>query len=278
LGNRILNLADPAHVNTLSEIVLRESDDIRATTTSIPWTKFENDFSKLVKRFDAENPIPPEAEQNREEIDRHTIGSLRDSVKNLCNLRILYQGYEHKCRKCFHRSWISIADLRPEIACEVCRDIQQAPVDEPWRFRLNGFLHEALQRHGIGPLFWVLSRFQRCSSSSFWFEGPLNIFPDQASADENRPETDIDLTIVNNGIVIMCEVKQSERGFTNPKRLADTMLKLRPDVAMIAVMEANGLALQKKFLEFSDYLEGTGIKPELLTLDAKNDISGDPYF
>jgi hypothetical protein len=47
---------------------------------------------------------------------------------------------------------------------------------------------------------------------------------------------------------------------------------------MIAVMESDSLALQRKFAEFSATLAGTGIKPELLTLDVARDISADPYF
>ena len=76
----------------------------------------------------------------------------------------------------------------------------------------------------------------------------------------------------------MCEVKQSERQFKDPAGLTRTLARLRPDVAMIAVMESDSPALQRKFSEFSAALAGTGIKPELLTLDVTNDISADPYF
>ncbi|MDP1646198.1 MAG: hypothetical protein Q8L71_11980 [Thiobacillus sp.] len=278
IGTRPLDLANADQLDTLSDIVLQESDAERMTVRSLDWRKFETDFKALAGRFDAAHPPPQGGKHDPAEEDRWRIGSLRESVSNLCNLGVLHQGYEHKCRKCLHRSWIAIADLRPDIVCEVCHDVQPAPVDRAWQFRLNGFLREALQRYGIGPLFWVLSQFQRHSTDSFWFEGPLDIFFDQDAAEAGRQETDIDLTMIDDGIVRMCEVKQSERQFKDPARLAQTMAKLRPDIAMIAVMEADSPALRRKFEEFSAALTGTGIKPELFTLGATNDISADPYF
>ena len=151
--------------------------------------------------------------------------------------------------------------------------------NQPWQFRINGFLREALRRHGIGPLFWLLSRFQRDSNRSFWFEGPLDIYFDQANANTRRPRTntDIDLTIIENGLVRMCEVKQSERHF-DPYKFAEIMKKLRPNIAVIAVMEVPTPALRKKFVDFESALLNTGIKPELITLDESYDISNRPYF
>jgi hypothetical protein len=279
IGAHPLDLANAEQLHTLSDIVLQESDAVRMTLRSLDWTHFETDFKALADRFDAAHP-PPSASEHElaDEENRWRIAGLRGSVQQLCNLGVLHQGYEHKCYKCLHRSWISIADLNPDIVCEVCHDVRAAPVDKPWQFRLNGFLREALQRYGVGPLFWVLSRFQRDSSNSFWFEGPLDIFFDQNAADSRRQETDIDLTMIDNGVVRMCEVKQSERQFKDPAGLARTLARLRPDVAMIAVMESDSLALQRKFAEFSATLAGTGIKPELLTLDVARDISADPYF
>jgi hypothetical protein len=278
IGAHPLDLAYADQLHTLSDIVLQEADAVRMKVRSLDWAKFERDFKELAEGFDAAHPPPPGLARDQDEASRSRASSLRGSVQNLCNLGVLHQGYEHRCRKCLHRSWISIADLEPDIVCEVCHDVRPAPVDQAWNFRLNGFLREALQRYGIRPLFWVLSRFQQRNSNSFWFEGPLDIFFDRAAADAGTPETDIDLTMIDNGIVRMCEVKQSERQFRNPRRLALTMARLRPDIATIAVMEADSQALQHKFGEFSAALAGTGVRPEILTLDPQSDIENRPYF
>ncbi len=278
IGDRQLNLADANQLHTLSNIVLQESDEVRMTVRSLNWTQFADDFKSLAKRFDETHPAPQGYGHDSADESRRRGAALRRSVQRLCKLGVLHQGYEHKCKQCLHRTWVAIADLKPGIVCEVCHSVRPAPVDQAWQFRLNGFVREALQRYGIGPLFWVLSRFQQRNGSSFWFEGPLDIYFDQAAAEAGQQETDIDLTMIDCGIVRMCEVKQSERQFKDPGGVARTMAKLRPDVAMIAVMEADSNALRGKFAEFSSVLAGTGIKPELLTLDAERDISSDPYL
>ena len=277
IGAHPLDLADANQLHTLSDILLQEADSVRMKVHSIDWADFESDFKDIAERYDAAYQAQ-DPNHNQEEEDRWRADSLRRSVQDLCGLGVLHQGYENKCPKCLHRSWVSIADLTPQIVCEVCHEERPAPVNKAWQFRLNGFLREALQRHGVGPLFWVLSRYQHNSSDSFWFEGPLDIYFNEAAANAKRPQTDIDLTIIVNGVVRMCEVKQSERQFNNPLKLAQTMSRLRPDIATIAVMEPNSPVLQRKFDEFSAALAGTNIKPELITLDVAGDIKSSPYF
>ena len=281
IGIRAFDPSEGDRLATLANIVLQEADAVRATVRSLRWDKLKLEFDELTESFISRNPSPDNEKSNEKaEADerKNYTEYLKSFVQDLCYLGVLHQGVEHTCRQCLHRSWTSIADLKAQISCEVCRNEEPAPVDRAWQFRLNGFLREALQRHGIGPLFWVLNQFQQKNSTSFWFDGPLNIFFDDEAALANRPNTDIDLTIIENGIVRLCEVKQSERQFLDPEGLAQTMLRLRPDIAMIAVMEPDSKKLREKFARFSKILEGSGIKAEILTLDAGRDFADWPYF
>lgn len=281
IGARAFDPSKSDKLATLANIVLQEADTVRATVRSLRWDKLKSDFDELVEDYISRHPSRIKEEQNEEDEadERHGYAAyLKSFVQELCSLGALHQGYEHTCRQCLHRSWTAIADLKSQITCEVCHSEEPAPVDRAWQFRLNGFLREALQRHGIGPLFWVLNKFQQNNSTSFWFDGPLNIFFDDEAALKNRPNTDVDLTIIENGVVRMCEVKQSERQFLDPEGLAQTMLKLRPDIAMIAVMESDSDSLRAKFARFSKILEGSGIKAEILTLDTDRDFADWPYF
>lgn len=278
IGARNLNLDEPYQLDTLSDIILQEADALRVSVRTLNFKKFEKDFKMHVENFYISNPIPDNMEFNLTEETQYYLDGLHYKVQNLCGLNVLHQGYEHKCNKCLHRSWIGIADLKQNIVCEVCHESQLAPIDRPWEFRLNGFLREALRRYGIGPLFWVLNHFQKNSDQSFWFEGPLNIYFDQDAAHSNKPDTDIDLTIIENGVVRMCEVKQSARQFKDPVHLAKNMLRLRPDIATIAIMEADSAEIQRKFKLFSDVFIGTGVTPDLLTLDQTNSLEDAPWF
>ncbi|MGX1741883.1 hypothetical protein ACWIEX_10020 [Bosea sp. NPDC055353] len=281
IGIKAFDPTEGDKLATLANMVLQEADAVRSTVRSLRWDKIKLAFDEVVDAFISRNNLPIKEIQSEKEQAEERDGYasyLKSFVQDLCSLGVLHQGYEHTCRQCLHRSWTAIADLKTQITCEVCHSEEPAPVDRAWQFRLNGFLREALQRHGIGPLFWVLDKFQQSNSTSFWFDGPLNIFFNDDAALENRPNTDVDLTIIENGIVRMCEVKQSDRQFLDPEGLAQTMLKLRPDIAMIAVMEADSDSLKAKFARFSKILEGSGIKAEILTLDTDRDFSDSPYF
>jgi hypothetical protein len=213
-----------------------------------------------------------DAEQ--EEWQQQESLGFRERVQSLCRRGVLHQGYEHRCRKCLHRSWIAIDALRGEIICEVCRERQPAPVDRPWQFRLNEFLREGLRQHGVLPLVWALAKVRHMMETGLFFEGPLDVYTEQRQVDERRPLTDIDLVCVMDGVVRMCEVKQSARQLYREEveKFAELMKRLRPDVAVMAVMEPENAKIRGHFTSLSDQLADTGIRAELLTLDESRDI------
>ena len=113
---------------------------------------------------------------------------------------------------------------------------------------------------------------------SFWFEGPLNIYNTKADYAAGRNHTDIDLTVVANGRVRMCEVKQSGRGFRKPEDLAKRLRRLRPDVATIAIMQPLTPSIQAKYDRFASALQGSGVQPELITFDAEWDLQNRAFL
>jgi len=279
LPQRGLDLSDASQREALANLVLDEADAERMTTRNLKWSGLAKDFEEFIDLHMKELPPLAEAPRDEEEERGFLLEELRRSVQRACDLGVLHQGYELRCPKCLHRNWIAIGDLKPKVLCQVCHRPNVAPVDQPWQFRMNGFLREALQRHGIGPLLWVLARYHKAvRSSSLWFEGPLNIFFDHHTYDRRQPSGDVDLTIVLDGKVTMCEAKSSARGLDKPKKVAELFAALRPDIALIAVMEAPSAALNAKFDEFSAALAGTGIEPKLWTLDEDADFEDAPWF
>jgi hypothetical protein len=279
LPHGALDLSEALQKEALANIVLQEADAERMTTPSLKWSGLAEDFKEFVDRHMGEHPGGVLSSKNEEEERGFLRDELRRSVQRACELDVLHQGYELKCPKCLHRNWIALGDLKPKVHCQVCHHPSAAPVDQPWQFRMNGFLREALQRHGVGPLLWVLARYHRTfRSTSLWFEGPLNIYADLNSHHQRQPTGDVDLTIVMDGKVTMCEAKASARGLDKPQKTAELFANLRPDIALLAVMEAPSAPLQAKFDEFSAALAGTGIEPKLWTLDETEDFEDAPWF
>jgi hypothetical protein len=264
------DLAISANLDQLSDIVLQEADAIRMSEKSLSWPQLQREHEKYIE---AEWTKSPSGENvDKDEWQGWERDSLRNALQSLCQAGVLNQGLEYGCRRCHHNVWIPIGSLGSMIVCEICGRTEAAPIDRPWQFRLNGFLKEALRRHGIGPLFWALGRVRDHNTRSFWFEGPLNIYRTKADYEARRIYTDVDLTVVTNGKVRMCEVKQSGRQFRKPEALADIFKGLRPDIATVAIMEPVTSGILAKFAKFKAALAGSGIEPELLTFDPERDV------
>lgn len=275
LPKQPFDLSAEKDLNRLADVVLQEADAIRLSNTSISWDELRSDHDLLAEADWESWPGDPEDRLEAIESDRR---SLVTAVQTLCEREVLHQGREFACPRCHYKAWISIADLKPIIECEVCKYAEPAPVDGSWEFRLNGFLREALRRHGVGPLFWALSQFRPITTASYWFEGPLGIYFTKESAEKGERDTDIDLTIIAGDQVRMCEVKQSVRGFDDPEGYAAHFRKLRPDIATIAIMEPASAKIRAAFAKFEAALEGSDIRAELLTFDPERDIDDRAYL
>jgi hypothetical protein len=269
------DLSDGPTLDRLADLVLQEADAIRLSTESISWDELRAAHEPLLQADWAANPGE---EKDKEEVLEADRQSLAIAVQSLCERGVLHQGLEHRCRRCHHVSWIAISVLSPRVVCEVCKYSEPAPVDRAWDFRLNGFVREALRRHGVGPLFWTLSRLRPMTSASYWFEGPLGIYFTRESEGAGTRDTDIDLTVIAGDQVRMCEVKQSARGFDDPEKYAAQFMRLRPDIATIAIMEPPSNRIRGAFAKFEVALAGSGIIPELITFDPNRDIEDRAYL
>ncbi len=117
------------------------------------------------------------------------------------------------------------------------------------------------------------------NESSYYFKGPLDVYIEKTHWDGGQPDTDIDLICVADGVVRMCEVKQSARQLEarQTNKFGELMKRLRPDIAIMAVMEPANAEIRKAFTSFSDQLAGAGIQAELVTFDKDGDLESGLY-
>ena len=236
-------------------------------------------YDALVKEFDqfrnaywAENDavVPPDEEDEDEK------RSLADSIQYLCGCEILHQGHEWHCRHCYNRNWVRIDALTGKMTCEVCGSSRSAPVSEPWYFRLNGFVRDALRDHGVAAAIWCLCRLQEQAKASFYFSEAQELYFTPESSDARQSDAEFDLLTVTDGITRLCEIKTSRRGIDVTK-LAELAKRVRPHFATLAVMEPQSAALGEKLDELKKLLDGSGIEAELICL-AANDIEDAPFL
>ena len=148
---------------------------------------------------------------------------------------MVFQGHGWVCRTCHHRNWVDFADLSSQLPCEVCKRVEQAPVDIRWLFRPNEFLIESLRDHSVLSLIWLLAALSDRARRSFVFVEPTCF---GFTEDETNPSAEIDLIAIVDGSTMLCEVKSSWR--FRPVELTEFVAlaaRLRPDVALLAVMD-----------------------------------------
>lgn len=219
------------------------------------------------------------AKQRADDIDEwlaRARRSLPESVKRQCAQRVLFQGYQWRCHNCYHDNWVDIAVLSLDLSCEVCGETEAAPVEEPWSFRLNGFLQEALREHGVLALVWCLERLEQRCRTTFFYLGPHELWQAYPSDSKTRPSGEADLICVVDGTVHLCEVKSSDRDI-DLTSLIDVAKRLRPDVVTLAVFASKSPRLEQRERELRTALTPHDIEVELLTVES-DERGGDAYL
>ena len=247
-------------IDRLARLILKEAREVRNGSRYLHFDRVAERFENFRNTFWTKNePMAP-----REEWDIWEQNSLPKSMQYLCERKILHQGFEWRCPQCRNRNWISIIDLSTKMICNICEAERPAPVNEPWHFRLNGFVLEGLREHGMLAYIWCLHRVLKRSKSSFFFLEPQELFYDIAPK-RRQPSAEVDLLIVADGVVHLCEAKTSDRKI-DLQKLSAVARRLRPDFVTLAVMEEWTTTLEKKANQLRELLSGTDIQVELMTL------------
>lgn len=196
------------------------------------------------------------------EWDKHEESSLDACLIDLRKRQFLFQGYYWSCKKCHHKNWVDLNALASELCCEVCNHATPAPINIEWLFRPNEFLIESLRDHSILSLVWALSALRQRAQRSFIFVKPTWFgFTEEATG----PDAEADLLILLDGKALLCEIKSSWHGLriSDIEDLVKLALRLRPDVALLGVME-NGTGPTTKLESARQQLSQAGIEFEIL--------------
>jgi hypothetical protein len=154
---------------------------------------------------------------------------LDESLKYLCARRVIFQGHEWQCRKCFNRNWVSIDDLSTTLICNVCGSSTLPPVSGGWQFKASGFFVEAYRDHGTEPTLWALHRLHQRALRSFYFLPSTSIWFENYHEDR-RNDCEIDLIAVVDGEIILTEATNSRTlKIAEVEKLVMLANRVRPD-------------------------------------------------
>lgn len=269
-----IDLNDAGQREYLADLIAREARQLRSPLTHLQYQELSTAWEAYRKAFWASNKSDPDPDDAMD-YDAREAASLDRCLQALRRRKMLFQGHQWICQRCAHRNWADLAAMAPEMPCEVCRSVTQAPVDIKWLFRPNEFLVQSLRDHSVLSLLWVISELSSRARDSFVFAGPTSFGFEPASED---PDAEADVLALVDGACYLVEVKNSWRscGPNDIKDLVEDAKRLRPDVALFAVM-AGGQKRKEEIEKATSDLQALGIRFELLTTDTTREDDS-PYL
>ena len=113
------------------------------------------------------------------------------------------------------------------------------------------------------------------------FEGPrwYGLANDPEPPNARSPDAESDLIALVDGEVLLCEVKASWRALNSSDipKLVSLAKRLRPDIALLAVMEGPGGPADQLAAAKTD-LQAEGIEFRVMTLESNQDAYDSPYL
>lgn len=273
--NPTFNIRDETERLALGTMIVKAARDLKRPTGFVSLKELKIDWARyLIEYWKGRDYSHLTAEEIKQE-EEYEANSLQSSLIGLRKRKFLFQGHRWTCPECHHRNWIDLADLSPQLRCEVCNHQKQAPVEIDWLFRPNEFLIESLGEHSTLSLVWTLETLRDRARYSFIYVGPTAFY---FGRDSLNIDAEADLLAIIDGRSFICEVKSSwstlrRSDITNFVSLA---IRLRPDVAVLSIMERS-TSWPSDLTRARDELEGEGIKFELLMPDA-NRFNDAPYL
>jgi len=142
-------------------------------------------------------------------------------------------------------------------------------------FRPNAFLIDSLRDHSVLSLVWVLNTLVMTARSSFAYVGPTGFSFDPA---RDSLDAEADLLVLRDGQAMLCEVKSSWSHLraSDIAKLVSLSKRLRPEVALLAVMD-NNTTLRTEQHAAKTELEEVGIEFQVMQFDPNAD-QDEPYL
>jgi hypothetical protein len=269
------DLRDAPDRAALSNLIVRAARDLKHPKTFSSYATLKKDWTAYCAAYWAAHPQPQGAGEDAAEWEQREEDSLDHCLVALRQRQMLFQGHRWICRRCSHHNWQDFSELSAELTCAVCQQVRPAPIAIEWLFRPNEFLIACLRDYSTLSLIWLLHTLAQRTRASFFYVGPteFGFTPGSETLDAEG-----DLLVVVDGRALLCEVKSSWRDVRVAEldKLAELALRLRPDVAVLAVMEA-GDGPAAKIAEIRARLAEANIALEVIIPRADNGEDG-PYL
>lgn len=262
-GSSVFDLKGESERSALADLIVKAARSIKSPKDFVSYDELRDLWKTYREEFWIKNP--QYGADTSVDWGKHEENSLDTCLVEMRLRQIMYQGHRWTCPKCHHKNWLDFSALSSELSCEVCTLSKQAPVNIRWLFRPNEFLIESLRDHSVLSLIWALSALCERSRQSFIFVEPTWF---GYTIESDKKDAEADLLVILDSQAILCEVKSSWHSLrlTDISDFVALAIRLRPDVALLAIMEA-GVGSVEHLTIARKQLDDEGIEFELLTPD-----------
>ncbi|MDO8468156.1 MAG: hypothetical protein Q7S29_00150 [Candidatus Peribacter sp.] len=158
-------------------------------------------------------------------------------LEYLVEKNILLMGLYPKCPNCGKKNWYLLDEAKKQSDCKHCLATFQLSPNDKWHYRLNSLLVRAIKAgDGTLPVLNALNHLFQDSRGSFILTSCKNIFDKKRKRDKPKIIGDADIFCIQNGRLIIGEVKSSQKSFD--KTQIDSMVQIakimRPDSLIFA--------------------------------------------
>ncbi|HEY3267598.1 MAG TPA: hypothetical protein VGM37_11765 [Armatimonadota bacterium] len=169
--------------------------------------------------------------------DKEIEEDLSRTFADLVELGVLAIGIRPKCDRCGVANWYPAGEIRPLLRCDGCGFDYPLRPEPRWYYRLNSLVSTGYAQHGLAPVALVLGQLLNESRQSFIWTTSWEFY---SSHRNKRPYGDVDIACVQDGKLVIGEVKQST-GLFGPdhfKKMVVFAKRLRPDTVLFTSLES----------------------------------------
>lgn len=234
----------------LAEYVLDLSKQEASAGTELPFKHFVEQARSEYNAYTAAYPGTNQGEFNEDDV--------KSALSDLVETNVLMMGIRPQCRRCGSSYWYSISDLSHTISCQGCAYQYSTPAEANWYYRLNSLVQNGYAKHGLVPVVLALGKLLEYSRTSFFRTGSWEFF-DKGSADATA---EVDLMCIQDGMLILGEVKQSATKFKDVDfdRMLTLARALRPDYVIYSAIGLPNWQAKHKLEEQQLQLADLGIE------------------
>jgi DNA-directed RNA polymerase subunit RPC12/RpoP len=238
--DRLLRDLEQKRLDSLSRYVLELARAQPTRSVDLTWDSLERRFTAQRAKYLELHPeyFEGSTPEERTRDDERALRDLRRALQEYVEAGVFFQGVRYRCSACGFPFWRSISEARQVVDCDGCRAEVAMQVEEGWTYRLNSLVKNAVAHYGTIPVIWTVTSLRWRSRTMFVYSPGVELF---RSYDDVHPVSDLDVVCIQDGALVVGEVKTSPSEFNDErlKKLGDVATHLAVDGVVLAAFRSD---------------------------------------